>query len=205
MPEATELVGQQTPAGIVEPATVAPVTEDISAIKAQNARLLKHKEELEGDLKKYRARIEDEAKKAKDAGDFAKLLEIEREKAAGLEARLTELTGFAEIGKQHADRAAKEVEAAAADPTLPAFVKRAITAARSPMEAAEVLQAFRAEAKPNPPASPALGAAPTHTAVKNLDQMDAAEILRTPKADLEKAMGKATDPGGGMFRSLFFR
>src|SRR3989304_3917952 len=88
-------------------ATAQPVADDTADLRAQLARVLRHKEELEADLHKTRAKREEEMKKAKESGDFAKLLDAERERAVALEARLKAIESDAVIGQSARERAAQ--------------------------------------------------------------------------------------------------
>lgn len=188
-----------------EGTTAAPVQgTEIATMKAELERLLKHKGELEADLQKYRKRNEADAQKAKEAGDFAKLLEIEKEARAGLEAQLRDLSGFAEIGKLTADKAAKEIEEAKADTTIPGYVRKALEAARSPIDAADILREFRsvsAQAAPQKPVTiaPAQGAPPAASPSKTLAQMTPEEIINASDDQLSKVLGKQGSAEKGFF------
>lgn len=161
------------------PATPAPgAGEDIAArlqrMEADQQKLLAHKQALEADLKKYRDRDKerDEATKAEKAaleaklreqGDFAKLLEIEREKARALEAQYAALAPKAEAYSAFEARAKDEIAKAKEAGGLPDYLVSLIDSV-DPVRAVEALQKFRAASatapkQPAPPA-PAPGAAP---------------------------------------------
>jgi hypothetical protein len=182
---------QETPAAVVQPkAEEKPGSSRTAELEAEVARLLAAKAELESDVHKYRKRNEEEIKKAKEAGDFAKLLEAERERAAALEARIKSLEPDAAMGQTARERAAQAVSAAKADPAIPGYVKRALESARSPIDAAEILAEYRAEQKPIPPVAPALGAAPANGgAAKGLSDLSPEEILSMPQDKLNELLG----------------
>jgi hypothetical protein len=203
MPEANTT--NETPAAVEQPKAAAqPVADETAELRAQLAKVLKHKEELEADLHKTRAKREEEAKKAKEAGDFAKLLDMERERATALEAQVKQYEPDAIIGRAAKERAAQAVEAAKADPNLPSYVKKAIEAARSPLDAADILAEFRAQAKQPLPTAPAVGAAPANTGgAKGLNDLTPAEILSLKPAELDSLLG-AKKNGATAWSSLFF-
>ena len=135
-----------------QPAQSAPVASDVASLTAQLDALLKHKSALEGDLKKYRdAKNENEVratadradaeKKAREAGDFAKLHDAEREKRVSLEARLAEISPMADRHSAHEKRVVAKLDAAKAKGDLPAFVVRSIDIAAA--EVVLILRHFR--------------------------------------------------------------
>jgi hypothetical protein len=186
-------------------ATTQAQGTEVATMKAQLESLLKHKAELEADLQKYRKRNEADAQKAKEAGDFAKLLDMEKESRAALEAQLKELSPLAEIGKLTADRAAKEIEEAKADSTIPSFVRKALEAVKSPLDAADILREFRSSVASTPATktttiAPAQGAPAAASPSKTLAQMSPEEIMNAPLDDLRKATGmNGSDPGKSFF------
>jgi hypothetical protein len=131
------------PAPVAVATPAQPAGDDPAALKAQLDSLLRWKAEAEADLKKGR-----EAKKAAEDKAAAE------KKAAEDKAR--ELGDFAKLH-----------DAAKADTTLPAYIKRAIEAARDPISAAEILDEFRASQtqpaskQPAPPAPSLAGAPPS--------------------------------------------
>lgn len=215
-----------TPAASGTQATPAPgAGEDLAAIKSQLDAVLKHKQALENDLKKLRdakkERDEIAAKekadaeaKLKEAGDFAKLHLLEKEKAAALEAQVAELAPKAERLTAHEKRVAAKLEAAKAKGDLPSYIVRAIDAAavRDVDEAAEILDEFRASqsvAAPKQPAPPApiQGAAPpTPKSTKRLEDYTTAELeqlRRTDKAAHDALIGAVAPKAGRSFGSWF--
>lgn len=185
--------------------TAQPVADDTADLRAQLARVLKHKEELEADLHKTRMKREEEIKKAKESGDFAKLLEAERERASALEARLKALEPDAALGQTARERAAQVVEAAKTDPSIPGYVKKAIESARSPLDGAEILAEFRAQAKPPLPTAPATGVAPANSgAAKGLSDLSPSEIHALPADKLDELLGRKKN-GVSAWHAAFFR
>jgi hypothetical protein len=198
----------------VQPATPAqPAGDDSAALKAQLDALLKWKAEAEADLKKgrdARKAAEEKAaadkaeaeKKIREAGDFAKLHDLEREKRAALEAQLAELAPRAERLTAHEQRVMNKLEAAKAKGDLPGHIVRAIdfTAKVDVDEAYDILTdhlasiaSAPAPKQPAPPA-PAQGAAPASPAPhKALGQMTPAEIANLSDAQLNKMLGKADE------------
>jgi hypothetical protein len=125
------------------------------------------------------------------------LHDAEKERRLALEAQLAELTPDAQLARDLKKRKQEAVEAAKADTSLPAYIKRAIEAARDPISAAEILDEFRASQtqpaskQPAPPAPSLAGAPPSPAQPKKLEQMTEAEIYSTPVAELQKLLGKA--------------
>lgn len=185
--------------------------EDAAALKAQLDALLKHKGALEADLKKYRDKqkaaeeavaAERQAAEAKlrEQGEHVKLREIAEEKVRALEAQLAEFSADAEIARSLKARKQESVEAAKADPALPAYIKRALDSAKDVLAASDILDEFRASqasAQPAPkqpaPPAPAIGGAPpSPSAPVNLANPSVADLQRL----------KAENPGA--LRSLIF-
>jgi hypothetical protein len=166
------------PAPVAVATPAQPAGDDSAALKAQLDSLLRWKAEAEADLKKGREAkkaAEDKAAaekkaaedKARELGDFAKLHDAEKERRLALEAQLAELTPDAQLARDLKKRKQEAVEAAKADTSLPAYIKRAIEAARDPISAAEILDEFRASQtqpaskQPAPPAPSLAGAPPS--------------------------------------------
>ena len=202
MPEATD---SKTEAVASETQTQAatPDAARTAEVEAQLAKVLKHNQELVADNAKYRKRNEEEMEKAKQGGDFAKLLEAERERAAALEAQAKALEPEAVIGRTIMQKAQREVEKARADTTLPSFVRKAI-AGVSPLDALEILTEYRATLSTPLPAATPLGAAPaTNGAPKGLDGMTEAEILNSSPDKLDELLGRKKNGQSGFMASFF--
>jgi len=204
MPEAAE---QKIEADAPEAQTQA-ATPDAAAklvdLETKLAAVLKHNQDLVADNAKYRKRNDEEMEKAKQGGDFAKLLEAERERAAALEAQAKALEPEAVIGRSIMQKAQKEVEKARADSSLPAFLRKAI-AGVSPLDALEILSDYRATQSIPPPAATPMGAAPaTNGAPKGLDGMTDAEILNSSPDKLDELLGRKRNGSTG-FMSTFFK
>jgi hypothetical protein len=222
------LDGQAQPAASGQPATPEPVAgEDVIALKAQLDALLKHKQALEGDLKKYRdarKEIEDKAAadkaaveaKLREQGEHLKLYELEKDKRAALEAQLADLTPKAERLTAHEKRVQAKLEAAKAKGDLPSFIVRAIDVAalRDVDEAADILDEYRASQSAAAPAAkqpatpaPAVGGAPSSPAPnKRLEDMTTAELdnlRRTDRAAFDALIGAAPGKQGRTFGGWF--
>jgi chaperonin cofactor prefoldin len=173
-------------------------------VQKQLDAVLKHKGALEADLKKHRdakkeaedrvaAEKAEAEKKLKEAGDFARLYDSEKEKRAALEAQLADLSPKAERLTAHEQRVKAKLDAAKAKGDLPTFIVRSIdiAAARDVDEALDILDEYRssvasgtpAPKQPAPPA-PSTGAAPP-------SPQPAIDLARPSVADLQRL--KATD------------
>lgn len=118
-------------------AVPAPAADDPAALKAERDALQKHKLALEADLKKLRdarkvdedrvaAEKADAEKKLREAGDFAKLHDAEKEKRLALEAQVAALTPVAERFTAYEKRVKETLDAAKAKGDLPAHITMAI-------------------------------------------------------------------------------
>ncbi len=199
----------ESPAPATPAAQAAPPAptagDDPQALKAQLDSLLRWKAEAEADLKKgrdARKAAEEKAaadkaeaeKKIREAGDFAKLHDIEREKRAALEAQLAEIAPRADRQTAHEKRVLAKLEAAKAAGDLPAHVVKALDSILKidVDEASDYLDAHRASVSAQAPAvkqaappAPGTGAAPSSPPAP----MD----LKHPSvADLQRL--KTTDP-----------
>ena len=198
------------PAGAGQPAVggSAPATgsehgsEDVATMKAQLARVLKHNEDLARDNAKYREQRKDEErraaeaqaeseKKLREAGEFAKLHDVEKEKRTTLEQQLASVLPKAQRYDAVEQRARAEVDAAKAAGNLPSWLVKAVdTAARvDVVEAREILEEFRrGQQAPGTPApaspAPALGAAPSAGRVtKRVEDMTVPELAALQSSD----------------------
>ena len=188
-PETPAPAAATTPAPAVQTPAPAATTgpEEIAKLKADYERLLAHKQKQDADLAQYRAKLDEEAKKAaaekaaiearmRETGDVAGLLAAEKDRAAALAAQLADLTPKAERFGQHEKRAKEKIEAAKAAGDLPAYVVRSIDiAAASDADAAlDILNDYReaqraAAGKQPPPMAPPLGAPPPANGAEVID------------------------------------
>lgn len=205
MPEAADT--PTTPAAPEAQATTTatPTAEErLAELTARFEKLEKHKAAQDADLAKYRASKKEQEdrfaaekaeaeKKAREAGDFAKLHDAEKERRLALEAQLADLSPKAERLTAHETRMKAKLDAAKAKGDLPSYIVRSLdaAAARDVDEAVDILDEFRAAASVTPagktpaPPAPAQGAAPA--------AVPAALDLKNPSvADLQKL--QANDP-----------
>lgn len=171
-------------------------------MKAQLARVLKHNEDLARDNAKYREQRKEEERKAteaqaeaerklREAGEFAKLHDVEKEKRTSLEQQLASVLPKAQRYDAVEQRARAEVDAAKAAGNLPSWLVKAVdTAARvDVVEAREILEEFRrGQQAPGSPApaspAPALGAAPSAGRVsKRVEDMTVPELAALQSSD----------------------
>jgi hypothetical protein len=219
----------QAPASPAVQANANPVPttgDDAAALKAQVEALLKWKGEAEADLKKGRdakkaaeekaaAEKADAEKKAREAGDFAKLHDAEREKRTALEAQLAEIAPKAEKASAHEKRTLAKLEAAKAKGDLPSFIVRAIDNASKVDvdEALDILDDYRASIgtgpapkQPAPPAPPQGGAPASPPAKKRLEDLTVAEIHQLKaEGKLNELLGQGSSNGErpALFRRFF--
>lgn len=204
MPEATEQKIEAPAPEVQTQAATPDAAAKLAELETKLASVLKHNQDLVADNAKYRKRNEEEMEKAKQGGDFAKLLEAERERASALEAQAKALEPEATIGRTIMQKAQKEVEKARADTTLPSFLRKAIAGA-SPLDALDILSEYRATQSTPPPAATPMGAAPaTNGAPKGLDGMTDAEILNSSPDKLDELLGRKKNGSTG-FMSAFFK
>ena len=180
-------------------------SEDVASLKAQLARVLKHNDEIARDNAKYREQRKDEERKAteaqtesekklREAGEFAKLHDVEKEKRTALEQQLASVLPKAQRYDAVEQRAKAEVDAAKAAGNLPSWLIKAIdTAVRvDVVEAREILEEFRRGQSTTTTAvvtaspAPAPGAAPPAQRVsKRVEDMTVPELdaLRSSAPD----------------------
>lgn len=198
--------GAQNPSGGAPGGSSEQGSEDVASLKAQLARVLKHNEEIAKDNAKYRERQKEEErktaeasteaeKKLREAGEFAKLHDVEKEKRTALEQQLASVLPKAQRYDAVEQRAKADVDAAKAAGNLPSWLVKAIdTAVRvDVVEAREILEEFRrgqssTTATPVASASPAPapGAAPPAQRVtKRVEDMTVPELdaLRSSAPD----------------------
>lgn len=200
----TEAAQVTTPPAAVpqDPPSAVPAqaADDPVALKAERDALLKHKAAIEADLKKLResrkadedrvaAEKADAEKKLREAGDFAKLHDAEKEKRLALEAQIATLTPVAERFTAHEARVKEELDAAKAKGDLPPHITMAIDLAvrAGDVDAAKVILEGHTKAfvtpgappkQPAPPA-PAQGAAPPSPAPPiNMDGPSVSDLQR---------------------------
>lgn len=205
-PPAPDAQAPASPAVQANANPAIPAGDEAAALKEQVASLLKWKESAEADLKRGRdakkaaeekaaAEKADAEKKAREAGDFAKLHDAEREKRAALEAQLAEIAPKAEKHTAFEKRALEKIEKAIAAGDLPAHVVRSLTTISKVdvSEALDVLDEFRASIgtgpapkQPAPPAPPQGGAPPSPAPMVNLTNPSVADLQSLKASDPAK-------------------